>query len=48
MPPPRCSGKALLGQMDISPLAEKVPGCLAPEVGSAPEIVLLLPIPVAV
>ena len=37
---PRCSGKALPGGADTSPLAGKVPGCLKPEMGSASEAVL--------
>ena len=36
----RCSGKALQGRADTSPLAGKVPGCLEPETGSASEAVL--------
>ena len=34
---PRCSGKALPGGADTSPLAGKVPGCLEPEMVSALE-----------
>jgi hypothetical protein len=37
---PRCSGKALLGRVDTSPLAGRVPGCLEPETGSVSEAVL--------
>jgi hypothetical protein len=44
----RFSGKALLGRVDTSPLAGKVPGCLEPEMGSAPEAVWLLTVPEAV
>jgi hypothetical protein len=36
---PRCSGKALPGGADTSPLAGKVPGCLEPDTGSLPEAV---------
>jgi hypothetical protein len=42
---PRCSGKALLGGADTSPLARKVSGCLEPKMGSAPEAVWPLPVP---
>jgi hypothetical protein len=45
---PRCSGKALLGRVDSSPLAGKVPRCLELKKGSAPEAVWLLPVPKAV
>jgi hypothetical protein len=45
---PRCSDKGLPGGVDTSPLAEKVPGCLEPETGSAPQAVSLLPGPEAV
>ena len=45
---PRCSGKALLGGVDTSPLAGKVPRCLEPEMGSTSEAVWLLPVPDAV
>ena len=37
---PRCSGKALQGSVDTSPLAGMVPRCLEPEIGSASEAVL--------
>jgi hypothetical protein len=37
----RCSGKALLGGVDICPPAEEVIGCLDPETWSAPESVWL-------
>ena len=36
----RCSGKALLGGVDTSPLAGKVPRCLEPQMGSVSEAVL--------
>ena len=36
---PRCTGKALLGGADTSPLAGKVPGCMEPEMVSSPEAV---------
>jgi hypothetical protein len=45
---PRCSGKALPGWLDTSPLAGKVLGCLDPEMGCASEAVLILPVPEAV
>ena len=45
---PRCSGKALPGGSDPSPLAGKVPGCLEPKMGSAWEALWLLPDPDAV
>ena len=45
---PRCSGKALPGGADTSPLAGKVPGYLEPETGSASEAVWLLPVSEAV
>jgi hypothetical protein len=45
---PSCSCKALPGGMDTSPLSGKVPGCLEPETGSAPEAVWLPPVPEAV
>jgi hypothetical protein len=35
---PRCSGKALPGKADTSPLARKVPRCLEPETGSAQKL----------
>jgi hypothetical protein len=41
---PRCSGKALPGMVDTFPQAGKVPGCLEPKTGSAPEGVWLLPV----
>jgi hypothetical protein len=41
-----CSGRAL--PADTSLLAEKVPGCLEPEMGSVPEDVSLVPVPEAV
>jgi hypothetical protein len=44
---PRCSRKALPGGVYTSPLAGKVPRCLEPEMGSAPEAVWLLPVPEA-
>jgi hypothetical protein len=45
---PRCSSKALQGQVDTSSLTGKVPGCLEPKMVSAPEAVSLLPVPEAV
>ena len=45
---PRCSGKALPGRAETSPLAGKVLRCLEPEMGSAPEAVWPLPVPEAV
>ena len=39
---PRCSGRALLGGADTSPLAGKLSGCLEPKTVSVPEAVLLL------
>jgi hypothetical protein len=45
---PRCFCKALLVEADTSPLARKVPRCLEPETGSAPEAVWLPPVPEAV
>ena len=45
---PRCSGKALPGRVDTSPLAGKVPICLEPEMQSASEDLWLLPVPKAV
>ena len=45
---PRCSGKALPGMVDTTPLAGKVPGCLEPETGPVPEAVLLRPVTEAV
>ena len=36
----RSSGKALLGRVDTSPLARKVPGCLEPKKGFVSEAVL--------
>jgi hypothetical protein len=45
---PRCSDKALQGRADTSSLAGKVPRCLEPETGSAPEAVWLLSVPEAV
>ena len=45
---PRCSSKVLLGKVDISPLAGKVPRCLEPKTGSASEAVWLQPVPEAV
>ena len=45
---PRCSGKALLGGANTSPLAGKGPECLEPEMGCAPEVVWLLHVPEAV
>jgi hypothetical protein len=44
----RCSGKALPGRVDTSPLAGKVPRCLEPERGSATEALWLPPDPEAV
>ena len=44
----RCSGKALQGRADTSPLAVKVPGCLEPETESALEALFLPPVPEAV
>jgi hypothetical protein len=40
-----CSGKALLGGANTSPLAGKVPRCLEPKTGSAPEALQPLPVP---
>jgi hypothetical protein len=37
---PRCCSKALLGRVETSPLAGKVPGCLEPKTGSVSEAVL--------
>jgi hypothetical protein len=45
---PRCSCKTLLGRVDTSPLAGKVPGCLEPKKGAASEALWLLPVPEAV
>ena len=42
---PSCSGKALIIGEDTSSLAGKVPICLEPKTGSAPEAVWLLPVP---
>jgi hypothetical protein len=44
----RCSSNSLLGRLDTSPLAEKVPGCLEPETGTVSEALLVLPVPEAV
>jgi hypothetical protein len=38
---PRCYGKALPGGLDTSPLAGKLPRCLEPKTGSAPEALWL-------
>jgi hypothetical protein len=43
-----CSGKALPGRADTSPLAGKVPGCLGPEKWVTSEALWLLPVPEAV
>jgi hypothetical protein len=40
----RCSSNFLPGWADTSPLAGKVPGCLEPEIWSAPEALWLLPV----
>jgi hypothetical protein len=45
---PRCCGKTLPGGADTSPLAGKVPGCLEPQMRSAPEALWLLPVAEAV
>ena len=45
---PRCSDKALLGGVDSSSLAGKLPGCLEHKMVSVSEAVLLLPVPEAV
>ena len=45
---PRYCGKVLLCGADTYPLAGKVPGCLEPEIRSAPEALWLLPVPEAV
>jgi hypothetical protein len=42
---PRCSSKALRGGAETSSLVGMVPGCLEPETVSAPDSVLLLPVP---
>ena len=48
MVPPGALDKALPGCVDTSPLAEKVPGCLEPEMGPALEALWPLPDPEAV
>ena len=45
---PRYCGKVLLCGADTYPLAGTVPGCLEPEIRSAPEALWLLPVPEAV
>jgi hypothetical protein len=44
----RCSGNALPGLLDTSPLAVKVPGCVEPETGAASEALWLPPVSEAV